>query len=344
MRLLDDLVRPTLLVGSFPYKTAQETLNVSGPALAGIAKRLTDGEPQGWTRFPGQFLARAEALELDDSWLQVPDRPIQQYRLKPGRSARDLAFTAPGYARLVARSYRIFSELRGQGRIAPATRLQQSLPTPFGVVAMFVRPQDVEAVLPPYQDVLLNEVNDIAARVPHHDLALQWDIAVEVIAAIEGHTPGLIDAFPIERLALLIAVASDRVPADVELGLHFCYGNPGGRHIIEPRDLTNLVAFCNLIAARIQRPLTWVHMPVPVARDDDAYFAALGDLRLPETSEFYLGLVHLADGIQGGTRRIAAAKRVRKGFGIATECGFRYVPTDAVPPLLDLHRQLGFLA
>ena len=53
MRLLNGLVRPTLLVGSFPYQTPLETLSVSGPALAGIAKRFTDGESQGWTRFPG---------------------------------------------------------------------------------------------------------------------------------------------------------------------------------------------------------------------------------------------------------------------------------------------------
>ena len=85
---------------------------------------------------------------------------------------------------------------------------------------------------------------------------------------------------------------------DVELGLHFCYGNPGGKHIIEPRDLSNLVAFCNLIVPRIKRPLTWVHMPVPIARSDDSYFASLRDLRLSEATEFYLGLVHLDDGLK----------------------------------------------
>ena len=83
MRLLDDIIRPTLLVGSFPYKTAVETLSVSGPALAGVARRLTDGEPQGWTRFPGKFLVQVDALQLDDTSLQVPARPIQQYRIKP---------------------------------------------------------------------------------------------------------------------------------------------------------------------------------------------------------------------------------------------------------------------
>jgi len=274
----------------------------------------------------------------------VPDRPLQQYRLRAGRSARDLAFPPAGYGDLVAQSYAVFSNLRAQGRIAPGTRFQQSLPTPFGVVAMFVRPHDIEAVLPHYQKALFAEVDDIVSRVPHGDLALQWDIALEVVAAIEGHTPGLLDIFPMERLAELVAAAADHVPAGVEIGLHFCYGNPGGKHIIEPRDLGNLVSFCNLIATETRRPLTWVHMPVPIARDDEPYFAALRDLRLPEATEFYLGLVHLADGIDGGTRRVVAAQRARQNFGIATECGFRYVSPDAVPRLLDLHRQMGFLA
>jgi hypothetical protein len=208
---------------------------------------------------------------------------------------------------------------------------------------MFVRTQDIEAVLPHYQDALLAEVDDMVGKVPHQDFALQWDIAVEVIAAIEGHTPGLIATFPMDRLAGLVAAAADRVPPGVELGLHFCYGNPGGKHIIEPRDLNNVVAFCNLITARISRPVTWVHMPVPIARDDGAYFAALRDLKLAPATEFYLGLVHLSDGMEGGARRIAAARNARPDFGIATECGFRYMPMESVPRLLELHKQLGRL-
>jgi hypothetical protein len=344
MPLLDDIVRPTLLVGSFPYKSAFETLSVSGPALAGVAKRLTDGESQGWTRFPGRILGEAEALELDDRWLDIPGRPIQQYRMKPGCSATDLKFAPAGYAPLIAESYRVFRELRARGSIAPGTRFQQSLPTPFGIVAMFVRPQDIEVVLPPYQEALLAEVDDILARIPHQDFALQWDIAVEIIAAIEGHTPGLIEAFPMDRLAGLVAAAANRIPSGVELGLHFCYGNPGGKHIIEPRDLSNVVAFSNLITAKTDRPLTWVHMPVPIARRDDAYFTALRELNLSADTELYLGLVHLADGTEGGTARIGAARRARSEFGIATECGFRYVPAEAVPDLLELHRRLGRVA
>ena len=45
-----------------------------------------------------------------------------------------------------------------------------------------------------------------------------------------------------------------------------------------------------------------------------------------------------------GARRIAAAREARPDFGIATECGFRYVPVESVPRLLELHKQLGRLS
>jgi hypothetical protein len=70
----------------------------------------------------------------------------------------------------------------------------------------------------------------------------------------------------------------------------------------------------------------------------------LRHLQLPEGTELYLGLVHLADGLDGGARRIAAARKARAEFGIATECGFRYAPVEAVPKLLDLHKQLARVA
>jgi hypothetical protein len=178
-------------------------------------------------------------------------------------------------------------------------------------------------------------------QVPHADFAVQWDVAVEVITAIEGADPLLAELYPLEGLADLVAQAIDIVPAEVEVGFHLCYGNPGGKHIIEPRDLSNIVPLANAVARRIHRPLNWVHMPVPIDRDDAPYFAALRDLRLADDTELYLGLVHLADGVEGGRRRIAAAAQARGRFGIATECGFRYVAANDVPELLKLHRELG---
>src|ERR1700685_2584048 len=92
------------------------------------------------------------------------------------------------------------------------------------------------------------------------------------------------------------------------------------------------------MAAGLRRPLNWVHMPVPRDRDDDAYFAPLRALRLPESTQLFLGLVHATDGIDGVRRRTAAARRSPPPFGIATECGFGRRPPQTVAALLELHR------
>ena len=36
-----------------------------------------------------------------------------------------------------------------------------------------------------------------------------------------------------------------------------------------------MVDFADRIVTKVRRPITWVHMPVPRERDDEAYFAPL---------------------------------------------------------------------
>ena len=48
----------------------------------------------------------------------------------------------------------------------------------------------------------------------------------------------------------------------------------------EPVDSAKIVELANPIAETANHPLVWVHMPVPVDRDDDAFFAPLKGLKL----------------------------------------------------------------
>ena len=82
-------------------------------------------------------------------------------------------------------------------------------------------------------------------------------------------------------------------------------------------------------------------MPVPHDRDDDAYFAPLGELRLRPETELYLGLIHLRRRRRRRARpdRRRAAPR-RTSFGVATECGWGRGGAAAVAGLLELHREL----
>jgi hypothetical protein len=88
----------------------------------------------------------------------------------------------------------------------------------------------------------------------------------------------------------------------------------------------------------IAHPLAYIHMPVPIERDDDPFFAPLDQLKLPRETELYLGLVHGKDGVEGTRKRIAAASKHVHGFGVACECGIaRARRPDLVKSILQVH-------
>lgn len=165
------------------------------------------------------------------------------------------------------------------------------------------------------------EVGAICAAIPHRELCIQWDVCIEMVIwdgrwqARPGF-PGMERVFG-EAFARL----GGAVPDDVELGFHLCYGDWEAKHFVEPLDATKMVELANLIVANVPRPIAYVHMPVPIDRDDEAFYAPLAQLRLPAGTELYLGLVHVRDGVAGTRRRMAAARRFVRDFGIATECG-----------------------
>ncbi|MGH3588813.1 MAG: hypothetical protein ACRDQ0_21095, partial [Pseudonocardia sp.] len=185
-------------------------------------------------------------------------------------------------------SYAEFVALRAEGVIAPGTRFQVCLPSPLAAVTTFVAPADRAAVHPVYEAALVRELEEILAAVPAQDLAVQVDLATE-FAFIEGASLGggaarawfdLADGGEdvIEGCARRAARFAAHVPAGVELGFHLCYGDVAEKHFVEPADTGNLVAVANALVAAVGRPVTWVHLPVPIGRDDDAYVRPLAGL------------------------------------------------------------------
>ena len=127
----------------------------------------------------------------------------------------------------------------------------------------------------------------------------------------------------------------EAVPADVELGIHLCYGDYDAKHFVEPEDAGKEVELANAIVEMAVRPIAFMHMPVPIDRTDDAFYSPLADLKLSQATELYLGLVH-ADG--RNAERIAAASKVVSDFGIATECGIaRQRTPEQVRELIRAH-------
>jgi hypothetical protein len=336
-----------LLVGSVPLDSAEEVFTTCAVGLGSHLKTFPDGEVgarKSWIqcqailvfdRHPSiECTKRPQSpdglsLEYDDNWT---------FRLKPGVDALD--FDDLKYAAWAAESYQTFRELRERGVIPAGARFQVSLPTALGgCAAFFDQPRDREIVYRAYESAMLREVSQICRQIRHDDLALQWDVCVEVLE-IESGLPQLLPNDPWSRAGTQFGRIAAKIPSPVMLGFHFCYGDLAHHHLVEPADLSVSVRMANLAVSSVSRPVDWVHMPVPINRADDAYFAPLRDFKSGDT-KLFLGLVHLHDGVEGSLKRVEVARRHLRSFGVATECGLGRRPRETLPEVLRIHREVA---
>lgn len=340
-----------LLVGSVNYDDAETTMRTAAELMGPLLKRIPDGEPGErfhWIMFQPDVLGQTDGIE------RVGEHPIplrmldaRPLRIADGVDPSKLQLPPLGYAEAAVESYEIFRRLRDEGVIAPGTRFQVSLPTPLAVVGAFFPPEQRAAFEPVYREAMYRELAEILDAIPHDDLAIQWDNAVEfgiIEDVLHRGGRGAESWWGDDVWAGLTERSADeasRVPLDVEVGFHLCYGDVAEKHFIEPTDAGNLVRFANMLTDASPRPISWIHLPVPIERDDDAYFAPLDDLRLGDDTELYLGLVHREDGADGASRRIRTALGHAPVFGVATECGIGRAPEGTTEDILRTHAEVA---
>lgn len=339
-----------LLVGSVPLHDSREVMATCGDALGNMTAGIPDGETadrsvwivyQAYRVFAGhpdlETVARPAPIDGHDEWIPKGMDDMWSFRVK--EDVEQLRFDDLKYASVAEESYPTFVELRKNGGIAEDVRFQVSLPTPEAMSFWFHDPGQLQTVIPAYTDAMVREVDKLLGAIPHRDLSLQWDVCWEVLDA-EGILPWSLTATgassPLGRFRTAIQRLSAPIPEAVRLGYHLCYADLGHKHMREPDDVRVCVDFANVAAKESGRRVDYVHMPVPIARDDDGYFAPLADLDVGDT-RIYLGLVHFTDGLEGTRKRMRTALGHLSDFGIATECGFGRRPQSQVPALLQLH-------
>ena len=324
------------LVGSVPLAGVEEVFRRTAAALGDRLRRMPDGEPgprADWILWQYPVFSALPQFEVGppgtDGYRSLP-----KLRLRDGERATDVVLGSLGFADAATSSYAIFSQLKRDGAVPAHVRFQVCLPTPLAPVSAFIDPEHQALIEPIYEARLLAELEEILAAVPHEQLALQWDTRVE-FAMLEGVSAAWFDeprAGVLERLLRL----SRHVPATVELGFHFCYGDDHHGHFTKPDDTRKLVDIANALSG-LSRPLNWIHVPVPIDADAD-YFAPLAELRLGPQTELYLGVLHQQDGTVGARWRISCAAGYVQDFGVATDCGWGRGGAPAVDALLELHR------
>jgi methionine synthase II (cobalamin-independent) len=339
--------------GSVNLADAETVMRQISARIPQGVRRMTDGETgerNYWIQFQWrkfQQMPEFETVSVEHAYQTAADAPpMVRLRLAPGVSAEDVDWPELGYADEYKRSLAVFESLQNQGTIPAGVRLQMQYPTPFACMATSIVAEQLPAVAPAYERALFADLDQALERLPHERIAVQWDVAVEFGAlegvmgpklALEQITPGLVRCI-------------ERVPADVPVGMHLCYGDYGHQHFKEPESLGTQVELLNAVSSAARRPVNFVSFTVPQGRGDSAYFAPLQKLSSGPESELYFALVpyHPDEQPPGTTAAqiahidaaLAASPAGSRPWGICTECGMGRVAAQDIPRLLDLHREI----
>lgn len=339
-----DMTGQVHLVGSIPLTTSVEVLRAVQAKLGPHVSRIPDGETGERKFFIDWHIGIITDQRRNLEWISpAPDRypQLPSFTVRDGITASDLSFGSFGYAAWAQESYEAFARLKAAGVIDRETKFQVNIPTVVTpAIAFFDTPADSAIVEPAYEAALLDDLSAVVSSLPHDQIVVQADIVFE-IAHWEGLFPPYYGSDPrqgtIDRLQRYAA----RIPESVEFGMHMCYGDYHHQHFMQPKDLGVLTDMANAFTAELSHRVAYFHMPVPRDRDDVAFFEPLADLEVGDETQLYLGAIHMTDGFDGTRARIAAARKVIDGFGLATECGFGRRSADTIHDLLELHRALA---
>jgi hypothetical protein len=341
--------------GSVNLPDAEAVMREISSRIPNGVRRMTDGETGDrgyWIQFQIQkFLQMPEfeSVAVRHAYETSSDAPqMPQLRLAEGASAASIEWPNLGYADEYAKSFAVFDRLRRDGTISEGVRFQMQYPTPLASMAGTIVAEELPAVAASYEAALFADLDTATHRLPHDRCAVQWDVAVE-FGLLEGaRGPG--SQVPLDQLTPGLVRSVERVPADVPVGLHLCYGDYGHQHFKQPESLQMQVELLNAVISAAARSVDWASFTVPQARGDAAYFGPLRDLRAEADTELYFALVpyHPDDQPEGTTAEqanhidnaLAQSVAGRRDWGICTECGMGRVASDDVPKLLDLHSRI----
>jgi len=343
--------RNVYLVGSVPMADAATVFETVSAALGPSLLTLPDGETGeriDWITWLESVFRDNPAFELSPETFQLHGLAAKhrRYQLKPGASIKDVRFDNLFYADVAKKSYATFAALKRAGKIPAHVKFQIDLVPAHSVIWLFVQEDLQRDIDPIYNDAVLREIDKIAAALPHDDIAIQFDIASAVFARLERDQPSPYGKTKEEMQATFSAIVvrlAEHVPADIDLLFHFCYGDAGHRHVVEPTDMGDMVDYANRLAGQLRRSITQIHMPVPRDRSDAAYFAPLRRLKLDPATRLCLGLVHYTDGLEGTRKRLETARQFVSDFSIGTECGFGRRDPATIPELLRIHAEAATL-
>lgn len=336
-------------------------------------RRITDGETgerNDWIAFQ---LAKIRKMPELGTAVDTPVSDAAAGSVLPAE--KPISWPDLGYANAYLESHGIFDQLRRRGDISEGIRFQVQYPTPLAPTYRLHSLGKGMAITRSYEAALFADLNRLLEKVPDRDLAVQWDVAIEIpylevknrqkdhdgqsssdgavfddyfertVREISALNPTL------DELAADVARCLDQVPTDVPTGLHLCYGDVDHHMALQPESLSVQVDFSNAVASMAKRPVSWVAFTVPEDRSDHKFFEPLRRLSLSSDTELFFGIVpyHPSEETQSSVAKqialidqlLALSPTGPQDWGICTGCGLgRVDDADEIVRLLDLHREI----
>lgn len=337
-----------LLIGSCPLDNSEAVMRHFGGVLGAHLHALPDGEigeRQFWVirqhfrvlHGHPDIVTRQRPLPDDGIERLIPhgrhDKWLFQVRDGVDRVQFGEAGWRLGYAHDAINSYCVFKLLKEQGAIPQHLRFQVSIPTPNSVISCenWTRFDDLPRVRPGYEQAVAAEVLNICNRIPHDQLAIQFDSVWELGEAY-GYFEQVASSEAVKRNTGQIAKIASAIPQGVSLGFHLCFGTFGGWPRIQSDDLQPAIDMANGFIEAAGRQVDWMHIPLANIQEE-SYYAPLENLEL-RGARLYLGLIHHMDSFAA---RIALARKYCSEFGLAAYCGLGRVPIDELPQAIRDH-------
>ncbi|OQO07516.1 hypothetical protein B0A48_07213 [Cryoendolithus antarcticus] len=220
------------IVGSVPLADTESVLRACATGLPDRLKRMPDGETgTRWYFVNWQQSTLPEYVQVKfGGGGQDVSYPLTAQEVEDARLRLETAGPLEtGYDTAAIDSYHVFAKLKNEGVIPKLTKFQVCIPTAANVIGIFVRPELRAATEPLYEAALYRAIRKIQDTVPHGELAIQIDLAVDT-AFWEGVVwepyfgEGDQDAVKeviVQYAARMIA----QIDSDVEVGIHNCYGD-----------------------------------------------------------------------------------------------------------------------
>jgi len=322
--------RSAHLVGSTPFRDADEALAITLDRLGPRLRTVPDGETgdrRNWIQGLIDSFRTHPDLELarPGDWGDYDRTPT--FRVRKGRTFSSASLDL-GYLRHFEESWPIYRASReaANGALRPDLRFQVGIPGDLDLaVFTFGNPILGLRHRSAFRNATLREIRAIHARAGD-DVVFQLEIPFEqvVLTRVPGPLVRPIAALLASGVAQLAAAA----PPGSRWGIHLCLGDMNHRALGRLDDVGRIVALANAIAARWPqgRPLDFVHLPLAAAAEppsaDLRFYAPMRSLRVPETTRIVAGFVHEDRTLTEQRALLAELERLTgRTVDVACSCG-----------------------